>query len=601
MENFNLISDTEVRQLLKSRLLTHVESDDTFTQEIFNMEMNTAFNAGVFLAPNTTNEHQLLENLKNNLKFKSGIKWLGISIGTIAITASAFIAHHYSKNRESSFHVNEKAAPQTTIAMQTKVSPPSAIPNIESITIDSNQSKLLPPSPPKDLPPPSSLFLYQDLELPILKNPVPPTLQLFENDLKTTGLIASRNKDKNSIDIDTLFKGIQQLEVTGMVFNVNIKTIKTDQVHLAGAMKCETKGLYVQKAEYKMHYERNGASLRVWMENHGKANTLIFGSMLFEGFLNIEVPENIDIVIKSASGDITANGLSGKVCQLESNYGNILAEQIKTDVKASSTSGSIQMKNINGNINAKASYGNLNLEKVTGSVNANCISGNIAAAFIESDIILDTKYGNIQAQDINGDAKISNTSGTISLNRITAEIITLNASYGQIRASNLNGKTTINSLSGDVVVDQLNGDLSVSTTYGNQLLKGIKGDVKSNSISGNINAQQCKGAIQMRASYGNINLSDCNGSMNIFVQSGDISGRNVEVVTQLEMRSQYGSIHMQLKNKVEDLSFDLGTSSGTITIEKETLKQSKENGQLTLNKGPIKIIGFSQSGDLLIQ
>ena len=100
----------------------------------------------------------------------------------------------------------------------------------------------------------------------------------------------------------------------------------------------------------------------------------------------------------------------------------------------------------------------------------------------------------------------------------------------------------------------------------------------------------------MACIYGSVRLDDCIGNLSISAISGDISGKNVELLESMSTTSKYGSVDMQLVNELNSLSFDLKTTYGEINIDKNGEKMNSDN-VLLIDKGKILVKGVTNSGD----
>jgi hypothetical protein len=80
-------------------------------------------------------------------------------------------------------------------------------------------------------------------------------------------------------------------------------------------------------------------------------------------------------------------------------------------------------------------------------------------------------------------------------------------------------------------------------------------------------------------------------------QSGNIKGKNLEVVKTIELSASYGNIDMNLKNAINDLSFNLQSNSGSIHLNKGDVNMESNDGKLKVERGEILVKSYTSSGN----
>lgn len=101
---------------------------------------------------------------------------------------------------------------------------------------------------------------------------------------------------------------------------------------------------------------------------------------------DIQVPRNIDLTVRLASGDCSISGIKGKV-DLTVGSGNLTSDGEIHSFKAKAGSGTIQTSGLTGDADIETGSGNVSLTYTTapqkGSIDVISGSGNIAMAFPE--------------------------------------------------------------------------------------------------------------------------------------------------------------------------------------------------------------------------
>ncbi len=93
-------------------------------------------------------------------------------------------------------------------------------------------------------------------------------------------------------------------------------------------------------------------------------------------YLDIKIPGNTETDIRSSSGDIIINDLSGAV-EASASSGDILIRGVKNDIRANASSGDIEIEKVTGNIDVHTSSGSITLESISKEIEADASSGRI--------------------------------------------------------------------------------------------------------------------------------------------------------------------------------------------------------------------------------
>ncbi len=225
------------------------------------------------------------------------------------------------------------------------------------------------------------------------------------------------------------------------------------------------------------------------------------------------------------------------------------------------------------NVKCSSSYGSIKLTDINGSISGRTSSGSIAAENIKGSTDLDTSYGSITCKNLSdGDIKLKTSSGTIKLLGASFGVCDVHTSYGSIRSDRLQGDSIIlHSGSGSInVTDTVADTANVSTSYGRITCRQITvNELTAKSSSGSIevvcsDSTPAEIAASLVTSYGSID----------FVAPPDFAG-------QVDMSTSYGSIRTDLPI----------TISGEINKKKlkGTIGEGKGNLYLHTSSGSIEI------------
>lgn len=270
-------------------------------------------------------------------------------------------------------------------------------------------------------------------------------------------------------------------------------------------------------------------------------------------------------------------------------------------------------KRFTKDINTESSVLNFKVPKGT-NVDVVDDSGNISASGLTNKSThLQASFGNIKASDMSSSMVVHVSSGNIVLSRITGDIKSDN-SFGHQLLEDIKGFVLLRTSSGNSTIKNLKGNADIKTSFGHQVVENVLGNIIAHVSSGNLTVKFLKGDADCRTSFGtqqfeqvvgdiiaksssgSIKVSDSKGKLMLGTSFGNITGKNVTLVNSADFKSSSGNIQMQLMNNMDDLSFDLKASSGSLLVEKANLKGSSSES-LTLGQGTIVVRGISSFGN----
>ena len=133
--------------------------------------------------------------------------------------------------------------------------------------------------------------------------------------------------------------------------------------------------------------------------------------------------------------------------------------------------------------------------------------------------------------------------------------------------------------SGKVLVDRLEGrKCSVRTVSGRVRLYHVRGRISAESVSGSIDLDSTEGGIKARS------------------VSGSITGRGLRLTDESSFSTVSGSVDVELDSALDDLSFDLHSVSGSITVGGIRAERG-----LKMGFGRTRVKGNTVSGSLLFE
>ncbi|GAB4286495.1 MAG: hypothetical protein Kow0098_01760 [Ignavibacteriaceae bacterium] len=183
--------------------------------------------------------------------------------------------------------------------------------------------------------------------------------------------------------------------------------------------------------------------------------------------LEVSVPENFNLDVSTAGGNIELNG------------------------------------NLKGNIDFSTGGGNIITGNVTGMVDVSTAGGNITTGDITGKADLSTSGGEIKTGKISGSVDVSTFGGSISIKEVTekADISTMG---GNISVGKVGSNADISTMGGNISVGNVNGSADISTAGGNISLGGALNSVNVSTGGGNISLKNIKGKVDVSTGAGEI-------------------------------------------------------------------------------------------------
>jgi len=208
----------------------------------------------------------------------------------------------------------------------------------------------------------------------------------------------------------------------------------------------------------------------------------------------------------------------------------------------------------------------------------------------DCNVIASTSYGKILTEDVSGNYKFKTSTGLISVKNLQGEL-TANSKSGSIELYNVSGTITCVSDKGTISADNIKGDLSVQTNIAAQNLSNINGTLMLRTSTGLLTLKNIEGKLQTLNDDGDVWIENLKGTMNLKSLAGKLVGTGIELTKSCYFETTKGRIEMELKNTLNDLSFDLESNFGFLYIPGKSKKKKLSSG-----KGPIIITARSNSG-----
>ena len=271
----------------------------------------------------------------------------------------------------------------------------------------------------------------------ILENKFYHVTNLASNTDKKRGTWRSEN---DYLKVDTLFSNVKVLVFTGdFNDNISIKGSKRSDLSLVYTYERKTKGLFIsgKKQPIELKYEINDTILTIQLDRKSKTSVSVFSVTNENNKLEFNVPENLDVQLRTEYGDIEASGLKNKT-KLHTSYGDFVAQDLSGEFKLDTDYGDISLKNSSGSLQVSSNYGDINSQEISGDIDLKTIYGDITTVNLKGLLNIYTEHGDVSGRSmlIEELASIKSGYGEIDLqivNPITDFTMDLNTEFGDIK------------------------------------------------------------------------------------------------------------------------------------------------------------------------
>lgn len=187
---------------------------------------------------------------------------------------------------------------------------------------------------------------------------------------------------------------------------------------------------------------------------------------------------------------------------------------------------------------------------------------------------------------------VENSSGNVKISQFRGDRLEVSASSGDLQLSGIQCNAYLKTTSGDLSLKDAVGDVTMRSTSGDQEFYDLSGDLRTGATSGDVVVVRLKGDLEVEATSGDVELNEVQGAVEVSTTSGNIHGDYVLLTGDSRMKSTSGNIAIDLKNNLEEVSFDLRATSGDLRVQNLEVE-----GHLLLDRGGLKVTGVSTSGD----
>jgi len=258
-------------------------------------------------------------------------------------------------------------------------------------------------------------------------------------------------------------------------------------------------------------------------------------------YLEISIPEHLNVDVSSGAGDITING------------------NINGTVKFATGGGNIKLKDAGDKLSVSTGGGNISVGNVKGESEISTGGGSISIGDVNSKVEVSTGGGNISIGSIGGSGEVSTAGGNISVGKVS-------------------GNAELSTAGGNISLDGASGKVEVNTAGGNISLKNISGSIEANTAGGNIYADLTP------AANSKSEFNTAGGDINLVIPSN--AKVSIEAAVYVSKSLNKSEAEKLIKSDFEPATIDLHKNS---LIEKFVLNGGGANIEMNTASGKINI------------
>jgi DUF4097 and DUF4098 domain-containing protein YvlB len=189
------------------------------------------------------------------------------------------------------------------------------------------------------------------------------------------------------------------------------------------------------------------------------------------------VPEGTEIKVSSISGDISIKNTAGKL-NATTVSGDVKASDCKGTLEFKSASGDVDVENMSGDVTVRGASSDLKVKQLKGNIEVKTASGDVDAIDLEGDMVIKSPSGDIEIKNAAGTFNIKTASGEIHATDIQIK----NESFFKTASGDIQ-VTLAKSATKDLHMDTASGDVTLN--YNGNPIEGyfeFKVDAKRGDI-----------------------------------------------------------------------------------------------------------------------
>lgn len=357
--------------------------------------------------------------------------------------------------------------------------------------------------------------------------------------------------------------------------------------------------VFVQAEQFERTIDiEAGKQLRVDMTTGGKINVEGWNKNQVKVELNIrrgkisEHDIDVDQDSRGVTIEVRENGHGGRSGGMELH----VFVPNKFDLDLETMGGSINISNVEGEIEGQTMGGSLELDGLIGEITLTTMGGSISVKDSKLDGELKTMGGSIEFDNVTGEVKATTMGGSVTMkndkstNDKDISEIKIHTMGGEIHVDDAPNGADVHTMGGDVTVISAKEYVKAKTMGGEIEIKAIDGSVKATTMGGDITVNMIGDA---SGSDHSVELSSMGGEIVLSLPENIDAEFDIHLVYTKDSRKDYeinSEFNLNIKEKHKDWDYSKGeakkeligtgkTGSGKHHIYVKTI-----NGDITIKK-----------------
>lgn len=221
------------------------------------------------------------------------------------------------------------------------------------------------------------------------------------------------------------------------------------------------------ETEARNRFEPTGVSLV--REGGGSVVVSLRGAVCrhcsFSADMEINVPTATrQVVLVTDGGQVEVRAIEGSV-DAETSGGGIKIESVGGEVRVLTGGGNIELGSIGGDVHGETAGGGIDLRQARGGASLNTGGGNIRVGHVGGVLQADTLGGSIEVEDAAGGVFVGTNGGTIRIGRALGTVSASTAG-GAIRVAEALRGVHVETSAGDIRLEQVSGTVFAASAAG---------------------------------------------------------------------------------------------------------------------------------------
>lgn len=245
-----------------------------------------------------------------------------------------------------------------------------------------------------------------------------------------------------------------------------------------------------------------------------------------ESTLEIQVPKAFAVRASDRFGSLVVRGVSG-------------------DVEARNQNGSLELRDLPGKVHGDTSFANLTADHI-GPASLRNQNGELEVSGVSGTLDAATSFSTLSARNIGSKTVLNNQNGTIDVSDVAGPL-EASTSFASLTAHDIGGQARLRDRNGHIEAERIHGDADIRTSFDNLRAESIDGDATLANQNGRIEAHRITGSVKADTSFASMSV-ECSGhTLDCHNQNGSLRARALSRdITRVDAETSFASLELRL-------------------------------------------------------